>query len=44
MMFIMPVTNWHLDVYKGKDNTMLHLLKGLSILYMMKKKFKQEAS
>lgn len=38
MMFIMPVTNWHLDVYKGKDNTMLQLLKGLSILYMMKKK------
>lgn len=32
----MPVTNWHLDVRKGKDNTMLQLLKGLSILHRMK--------
>lgn len=32
----MPVTNWHLDVCKGKDNTMLQLLKGLSILPRMK--------
>lgn len=35
-MFIMPVTNWHLDVHKGKDSAMLQLLKGLSILHRMK--------
>lgn len=33
----MSVTNWHLYVHKGKDNTMFQLLKGLSISYMMKK-------